>query len=65
MTAGYLTYKITVKPHNWEVRRKNAEFTLIREILSRIYPGKILPPLKNKRTISSDKYGIEKQMKYI
>lgn len=38
---------------------------MIREILQRIYPGKILPPLKNKRNISSDKYGIEKQMKYL
>ncbi|KAL4481451.1 hypothetical protein ABPG74_007540 [Tetrahymena malaccensis] len=64
-TAGYLTYKIVVKPHNWEVRRKNSDFNMIREILQRIYPGKILPPLKNKRNISSDKYGIEKQMKYL
>ncbi|EAR93629.2 PX-SNX-like domain protein (macronuclear) [Tetrahymena thermophila SB210] len=64
-TAGYLTYKIVVKPHNWEVRRKNSDFNMIREILQRIYPGKILPPLKNKRNISSDKYGIEKQMRYL
>ena len=41
-----LTFKInTGAPFNWEVRRKDKEFNLLREYLVKMYPHILIPAL--------------------
>ena len=47
LSPSYIQYKIITKPHNWEVRRKEADFLFLREILEKLYPYKIVLIIQN------------------
>lgn len=42
---SYVTYKVTLDPFGWNVRRKEADFIYLRKYLLWIYPNHVIPPL--------------------
>lgn len=42
---SYATYKITVEPIGWNIRRKEEEFQYLRKYLWKAYPNQYIPPL--------------------
>src|SRR5689334_11849117 len=48
-TSNYTNYTIKTDPFDWNVKRRYSDFELLRNILCRIFPGHMVPPLPNKK----------------
>lgn len=64
LTSHYVLFKINTLPYNWEVRRKMKDFIWLRNVLCKLFPAKIIPPLDIKNT-ESDKHALSKRMKFL
>jgi len=43
---SYIYYTVITKPYSWEVKRKTKDFIQLRNILVKLFPNKIIPPLE-------------------
>jgi hypothetical protein len=43
-TANYVTYNVTTSPMGYEVKRKDADFALLKKVLTKQFPYMIIPP---------------------
>ncbi|KRX10816.1 Phox homologous domain [Pseudocohnilembus persalinus] len=54
--ADYIVYKIKTFPFNWDVSRRYSDFYALRNVLLKLYPANIVPPItrrnKGKRNLS-------------
>ena len=50
----YLLCDIETNEKGWKVQRKETDFLALREVLSKLYPGCIIPPLPKKLVPTSD-----------
>lgn len=64
LTSHYILFKIATKPYNWEVSRKMKDFVWLRNLLVKLYPSKIIPPLDTKNS-DKDKHTQSKRMKFL
>ena len=64
MSKSYVTYLITTKPFNFQVRRRFSDFEWLRNMLMNHYINYIIPPIYKKTFFSSslDDYGINKRI---
>ena len=51
---SYPTYKITLEPLGWNVRRKESEFVYLRKYLCKHYPNHIIPPLMSDNKLAEE-----------
>ncbi|CAD8061070.1 unnamed protein product [Paramecium sonneborni] len=65
-SASYYTYIITTEPIGWNVQRRYNDFLWLREILSKLYPGRYIPPLPKKTVLKNDQeLYLIKRMKFL
>ncbi|KRX00859.1 Phox homologous domain [Pseudocohnilembus persalinus] len=60
----HYSFKIVTKPYNWEVRRKMKDFMGLRNVLLKLFPAKIIPPLDTENT-EQTQHQLNKRMKYL
>ena len=56
-SKSYITYLITTIPLNIKVRRRYSDFDWLRQILTNLYVGNVIPTTPRKNKIGSDKFG--------
>ena len=56
-SKSYVTYLITTIPLNIKVRRRYSDFDWLRQILTNLYVGNVIPTTPRKNKIGSDKFG--------
>ena len=56
-SKSYVTYLITTIPLNLKVRRRYSDFDWLRQILTNLYAGNVIPTTPRKNKIGSDKFG--------
>jgi sorting nexin-7/30/sorting nexin-8 len=65
-SKSYVTYLITTFPLNIKVRRRYSDFQWLRQIMSNLYIGCVIPTIPRKNKIGSDKFGdafLQKRMR--
>jgi len=65
-SKSYVTYLVTTIPLNIKVRRRYSDFEWLRQILSNLYIGNVIPTTPRKNKIGSDKFGdafLQKRMR--
>jgi len=48
-SSKYTTYTLKTSPFDWTVKRRYSDFEKIRELLSKLFPGFVIPPLPSKK----------------
>ena len=56
-SKSYVTYLITTIPLNLKVRRRYSDFDWLRQMLTTLYVGNVIPTTPRKNKIGSDKFG--------
>ena len=56
-SKSYVTYLITTIPLNLKVRRRYSDFDWLRQMLTNLYVGNVIPTTPRKNKIGSDKFG--------
>ena len=67
-TKSYITYLITTKEPNLNVRRRYTDFVWLHEAFLKLYPYIVIPPIPKKNKIGVDKFSlvfIYKRMRYL
>ena len=49
ISTSYVTYEVFTEPICWSVRRRYSDFLLLRHLLCKYYPKKLIPPLPEKK----------------
>ena len=49
LSSSYVTYEVFTEPICWSVRRRYSDFLLLRHLLCKYYPKKLVPPLPEKK----------------
>ena len=49
LSSSYVTYEVFTEPICWSVRRRYSDFLLLRHLLCKYYPKKLIPPLPEKK----------------
>ena len=49
LSSSYVTYEVFTEPICWSVRRRYSVFLLLRHLLCKYYPKKLIPPLPEKK----------------
>jgi|NOAtaT_7_FD_contig_21_8792507_length_414_multi_3_in_0_out_0_1 hypothetical protein len=49
--SAYAVYTVKTAPYNWEVSRRFSDFEWLREILVKIFPSFIIPPIPEKSAL--------------
>ena len=49
LSSSYVTYEVFTEPICWSVRRRYSDFQLLRNLLCKYYPKKLIPPLPEKK----------------
>ena len=65
-SKSYVTYLVTTMPLNIKVRRRYSDFEWLRQILTNLYVGNVIPTTPRKNKIGSDKFGdafLQKRMR--
>ena len=65
-SKSYVTYLVTTIPLNIKVRRRYSDFEWLRQILTNLYIGNVIPTTPRKNKIGSDKFGdafLQKRMR--
>ena len=65
-SKSYVTYLVTTMPLNIKVRRRYSDFEWLRQILTNLYVGSVIPTTPRKNKIGSDKFGdafLQKRMR--
>ena len=65
-SKSYVTYLVTTIPLNIKVRRRYSDFEWLRQILTNLYVGNVIPTTPRKNKIGSDKFGdafLQKRMR--
>jgi sorting nexin-7/30/sorting nexin-8 len=65
-SKSYVTYLVTTIPLNIKVRRRYSDFDWLRQILSNLYVGNVIPTTPRKNKLGSDKFGdafLQKRMR--
>lgn len=47
--VNYVSYELFTENFNWTIKRRYSDFESLRNILVKLYPGILLPPLPNKK----------------
>lgn len=58
-----LSYKIITKSHEWEVRRHDSDFFLLRQIFLKKFPFLLVPPLPGSSEKKFTRKSLQKRMK--
>ena len=67
-SKSYITYLITTKDPNLNVRRRYTDFVWLHETFLKLYPYIVIPPIPKKNKIGVDKFSrifISKRMRYL
>ena len=65
-SKSYVTYLVTTFPLNIKVRRRYSDFDWLRQMLTNLYIGNVIPTTPRKNKIGSDKFGdafLQKRMR--
>ena len=65
-SKSYVTYLVTTIPLNIKVRRRYSDFEWLRQILTNLYIGNVIPTTPRKNKLGSDKFGdafLQKRMR--
>ena len=65
-SKSYVTYLVTTFPLNIKVRRRYSDFQWLRQVMSTLYTGCVIPTTPRKNKIGSDKFGdafLQKRMR--
>ena len=65
-SKSYVTYLVTTMPLKIKVRRRYSDFEWLRQILTYLYVGNVIPTTPRKNKIGSDKFGdafLQKRMR--
>ena len=65
-SKSYVSYLVTTMPLNIKVRRRYSDFEWLRQILTNLYVGNVIPTTPRKNKIGSDKFGdafLQKRMR--
>ena len=65
-SKSYVTYLVTTIPLNIKVRRRYSDFDWLRQMLTNLYVGNVIPTTPRKNKIGSDKFGdafLQKRMR--
>jgi hypothetical protein len=62
--AGFISYRIRIKPLGYEVRRKDPDFPFLRKVLARQFPHVAVPPCSPATAQRSIPKSIERRERY-
>ena len=65
-SKSYVTYLVTTMPLNIKVRRRYSDFDWLRQIMTNLYVGNVIPTTPRKNKLGSDKFGdafLQKRMR--
>ncbi|CAD8053120.1 unnamed protein product [Paramecium sonneborni] len=66
LSASYYNYIVNTECIGWNVQRRYNDFIWLKEILSKIYPGRYIPPLPKKTVLKNDQeLNLLKRMKFL
>ena len=55
-SANYVIYSIITEPFNWDITRRYSDFYWLRNILVKVFPNIIVPPIPTKTNSRSFEY---------
>jgi hypothetical protein len=66
-SSNFVTYEVLTEVTKWSVRRRYSDFVWLRNMLSKFFPGHLIPPLPSKKVGARRFDGdfVDKRMKFL